>query len=146
MATDAYFQCTACNHYEYPPSMFAGLLVVAEAHVEPCPDCRSKRIFQLDFSFATDEKPRRCRVRAAFTPSGDDRPRWKQGRELVEFFPFLVVLEQLDYTDDAVWLPYWHIKRRRSAERTLYGQWAPFMDQSLFAELTRRARVAGFIE
>ena len=144
MATDAYFQCTKCPDFSYP-GMFEGLRAIAEGRVTPCSKCGANRNFHLDFSFATDgSTSRRCKVINAFVPSA--RPKWKQGKETVEFFPFLVFLEQEEPYDRGVWLPYWHVKGPKGCTRPVYGQWAPFMDLDLYNDLVAQARAAGCLE
>ncbi len=144
MATDAYFQWTSCPDYSYP-GMFEGLREIAENRVAPCAKCGASRKFHLDFNFATDGSgPRRCTVINAFLPSA--RPKWRQGKEFVEFFPFLVFLDQPKSYDRGVWLPYWHVKGPKGRTRPVFGQWAPFMDLALYNDLVAQARAAGCLE
>jgi hypothetical protein len=145
MATDAYLQCSKCEYYEYPASMFEGLLYFSEHGAGVCSKCGAPRTYRFDFYFASESGKRRCRVAAAFVPSDNERPSWTEGSSVVEYFPFLVIFDQDDYSDAGVWLPYWHLKRSDEGTQTLYGQWAPFMDLELFTSLVRKARAAGYL-
>ena len=145
MGTGRYIECTKCDNWSYPESLFLALREIAESGSStPC-GCGARTELHLDFNFATDGSgPRQCVVRNAFLPKR--RPSWKQGNQIVEFFPFLVFLEQRKPYGRAVWLPYWHVKRSKAKRTTLFGQWAPFMGQDLYRSLLRQARAAGCIK
>jgi hypothetical protein len=63
----------------------------------------------------------------------------------VTFYPFLVVLQRHG-REHAAWLPYWHTIEKHGRKPTQkYGQWAPFMDFGLFADLLTQARAKGYL-
>jgi hypothetical protein len=46
-----------------------------------------------------------------------------------------------------VWLPYWHLDTESATGKTAqkFGQWAPIMDEELFADLVAQAQSAGYV-
>jgi hypothetical protein len=66
------------------------------------------------------------------------------GQTSVEYLPFLVVVRPLGAKEDAVWLPYWHRVSDNGHAKLKYGQWAPYMDSSMFHDLVQRAQKQGW--
>lgn len=95
----------------------------------------------LRFDFGLDAVGKEQVVEAAFVPTSRETWEDSKGRK-VEFWPFLVITRR-NTRGRAVWLPYWHIVHDGERRISKYGQWAPFMDAVLFADLLRQAREAG---
>lgn len=43
------------------------------------------------------------------------------------------------------WLPYWHTDGHGDRQRRMYGQWAPYMDLVVFADLLVQAHRRGYL-
>lgn len=95
----------------------------------------------LRFDFGLDAVGKDQVVEAAFVPRNPESWPDSLGRT-VTFWPFLVITRR-EKRDRAVWLPYWHIVEDGPRRISKYGQWAPFMDDVLFADLLRQARDSG---
>jgi hypothetical protein len=103
---------------------------------QTCDDCGKPKHLHLGFRFATGSGITTCKVLRVFLPQ--KIPSWTKGKQRVEFYPFLVILDRNDNKQRAVWLPYWH----KIGKRLEYGQWAPVMDAVLFKDLWRQARAS----
>lgn len=107
-----------------------------------CRDCKNRPHLRLTFPFELGAGSRTCEVLAAFLPRRLESWREAKTKKLVTFFPFLVVLKQ-ENGKRTFWLPYWHEIKKHGKPRHKYGQWAPFMSESLFISLVSQARKAG---
>ena len=97
----------------------------------------------MSFAFGLDAGGKDQVVEAAFVPEATEDWTDRQGRHAT-FWPFLVVARR-DGRSRAVWLPYWHIVEDGKKRISKYGQWAPFMDDHLFASLLAQARASGYL-
>jgi hypothetical protein len=83
---------------------------------------------ELIYNFGVDDEPRPCKVLASFMP--DEIIGWdNQEGSKVEFYPFLIVVENIDTKESCIWSPYWHVFRHPNGtiERK-YGQYASFVN------------------
>jgi hypothetical protein len=60
----------------------------------------------------------------------------------VEYYPFLVIISGI--VERNVWLPYFHVITDGGRKIVRWGQFAPYMPLSAFADLVRQARLKGF--
>jgi hypothetical protein len=100
---------------------------------------------RLEFAFGLGAGPRKCHVVAAYCP--ETAIAWHdENHQRVEFYPFLVVTEDVKKPHDrAIWLPYWHLHFKKAGVHRKYGQWAPHMDVGTFTDLVERAKRGGHI-
>lgn len=143
MATDRAYLCSRddCAHRRWAPSLFAALKDVAHRQEVACPLCGAPSSLELTFPFALGAGTRTCRVVAAFLP--EKIVDWQDGDATVQFYPFLAVTES-NNKDQSFWLPYWHVTTREGRSTNKYGQWAPYIDSSLFASMVSQARAEGY--
>ena len=145
MATSRYHVCVGCSHRQSVPRLFDALRHQASATHSPCNHCEQSTYLELSFQFRLDAGDHPCKVIAAFLP--ETIANWKQESDgsLVEFFPFLVIVESLEDGCKSIWLPYWHlVKHQDGTVKTKYGQWAPFIAADSYRSMTQQARAAGF--
>jgi hypothetical protein len=142
MATGRFLICDQCG-----PSLAGGTLfdvLLARAHGRPqhCAHCGSPTGLQLKFDFGLNAADSECTVRDCFVPRQLES--WNETDESkVTFYPFLVIVQRHG-RELAAWLPYWHVVERGKKPAKKYGQWAPFMDLHLFADLLDQARARGY--
>lgn len=133
------FVCLECGRSTEPRRKFEALRDTAEGRPpEPCGSCGSPTELQLTFAFALGAGALECRVLGAFLPS--DISEWEDAGAKVQFFPFLVVLEDVRDGGRNVWLPYWHLLTHDHKVRRKYGQWAPFLSEGAYIEPMQQAR------
>ena len=142
MATARVYVCPNCGRQPEWPSLFAALQRLAEGCITPCPKCRTGMQLQLTFDFALGATGKDTVAIASFLPKPP--PQWKDADRDVILYPFLVILER-EETKRAAWLPYFHVVRSDKKTTCKYGQWAPFMDITLFEDLLRQAHEAGHL-
>ena len=142
MATKRFLRCNQCGLLTAPGTLFQVLLARAHAQPHDCPNCGSAAELQLTFAFGLNASHSECTVRECFVPRRLESWAGKDGSQ-VTFYPFLVILDRHE-RERAAWLPYWHliVRGRNSVQK--YGQWAPFMDFRLFADLLNQAEAKGY--
>ena len=126
------YVCNECHHKKRAGKLFDALKNF-RTRIEQCPNCAHAMELLLYFDFGLDGGRTRCKVLEVFLPKR--LTRWNS----VVFYPFLVVLKR--GRTQAFWLPYWHVE----AGKLKYGQWAPFMDESLFKDLLLQAQQRGYL-
>ncbi|RMG26793.1 MAG: hypothetical protein D6724_01035 [Armatimonadetes bacterium] len=97
---------------------------------------------RLRFDFGLNAPDRACTVRDCFAPRQLESWNEADGSR-VTFYPFLVILQRHG-RELAAWLPYWHTIDNGFRTVQKYGQWAPFMDFRLFADLLNQAAEKGY--
>ena len=143
MATERYVECRKCGPVPVKASLFDTLLEHSRNGSVACPPCSTQTALRLRFAFGLGAGHPDCTVLKCFVPRRPEK--WKDlGGHAVTFYPFLVILKRHP-RKRAVWLPYWHIVGGKRRRITKYGQWAPFMDEHLFADLLRQARENGYL-
>jgi hypothetical protein len=121
-------------------------LLLAQAQGDPhrCPRCGAEAKLRLKFEFGLGARDSECTVLASFIPQKLES--WSQpDGTAITFYPFLVILQRHG-RKLAAWLPYWHVIDGDGKRTRKYGQWAPFMDFELFADLLNQARQSGYFE
>lgn len=142
MATQRFYKCERCGRTSAAPSLFDTLLRSAQGKVPKCSRCGAPSVLRLVFDFGLGARNRECTVLRSFLPRRLES--WSYGRVgRVTFYPFLVLLQRHG-RDLAIWLPYWHTVEGGPVRVSKYGQWAPFMDAALFADLLAQAKENGF--
>jgi hypothetical protein len=110
-----------------------------------CEKCKADRRIHVAFDFKLGASGKDGVIERAFTPGNPNVWAHDKDRSKVVFYPFLVILDREDFGKPAAWLPYWHkIRKTSGGEQSKYGQYAPFMDSKLFADLIHQARKAGY--
>jgi hypothetical protein len=143
MATERYNVCSACGNKQSVTTLFKALYDISRGREARCSKCDKKSVLELTFGFGRGTSPHQCKVLAVFLPKHIDR--WKEGRFNRSFYPFLVIVKSKANGHRSVWLPYWHIdRRRRQNPRVKYGQWASFIRESPFASLVGQAKTKGY--
>jgi len=143
MATIYEYQCPRCGVRSCRAKMFDVLRAFARQGHAPACSCGGPSTLRLTFDFQLGAGPFPCEVVAAFLP--DTPASWDDGQgNRVVFYPFLVVTHAPD-GERSVWLPYWHEVHEPGQTRTPFGQWAPFMGVTHFAELVAKAQAAGLL-
>lgn len=145
MATKLHFECSECGHTRNANRLFSALKAVADGSEPECPTCGSSEELHLRFDFALGAGGKDSSVIGSYYP---DEPVFWENRvrgEHIVFYPFLVITERPRH-ERGVWLPYWHVIRDGDGRTLKYGQWAPFMDASIYENLLDQARSAGMLE
>jgi len=143
VATGRYFICSRCGEKTYPPNLFETLRTFSVSR-SVCGRCGANSELHVVFSFGLEAGRPDCKVLDAFLPENPVSWRQQDMRE-VTFYPFLVVLQRSDDEGRCFWLPYWHLVEGIGTVKRKYGQWAPFMDASLFESLVAQARAKGHL-
>jgi hypothetical protein len=127
--------------------MLGALTALVHAEIPNCEACDSPRDLHLWFELGLNRGKRECIALTAFLPEKTLRKPWREkDGSLVEFFPFMVVLNAIGgkKLGKYYWLPYWHVVTNRPGKRKeKYGQWAPFLGHELFESLVSQARRGG---
>ena len=146
MATIREVHCKSkkCGHKRPVGPLLDFLLNVANDRKETCHKCNGPVRTYLKFDFGLDGSDSACDLLDCFHPNPLESWIDQKGNR-VTFYPFLVILERHN-RKQAAWLPYWHIVEDVKGKRkTKYGQWAPFMDLSLFQDLLKQAQAKGYL-
>ena len=98
----------------------------------------------IHFAYSFNASGAECVVLDAFLPDNLDGWQDNLGRR-VTHYPFLVITETAVHVKGA-WLPYWHIVGSGNATTKKFGQWAPSMDLSTFAQLVEKAQAKGYLK
>jgi hypothetical protein len=142
MAIERFFICDN-GHKTWPDYLFDALKEVAEGNPHSCHECKGSAHLRLKFSFGLEAGPHDAKVLNVFLP--DPIYKWKQkDRSIVEHYPFLVLVENIDDREIGSWWPYWHITTKGNYVQRKYGQWAPFIGQANLASLLQQARQKGY--
>jgi len=142
MATDRFLVCASCGAHPARGKLFDDLLAHARQQAVVCSKCGAPATLRLKFPFGLNAADSECTVRDCFLPRRLEG--WKDKDSAnVTFYPFLVVVHRHG-RELAAWLPYWHVVERGRKPLTKYGQWAPFMDFHLFADLLSQAQAKGY--
>ena len=143
MATKCIVKCSSCQTPAIDDTLFATLLRIADDPTAKC-KCGGTRTISLAFDFGLGATDKVSDIEAVFHPRPLESWQDKDGSK-VTFFPFLVVLKRTG-RHSAIWMPYWHIVESEDGKKKQkYGQWAPYMDASLFESMLQQARQAGFL-
>lgn len=145
MATDRYYVCTKCKSEEWIDTLFDALFDFSKNKTRKCQSCMKDMEMKLTFDFGLGAEPSPCKILAVFLP--EKIIKWHdEKKNLVKFYPFLVIAESIDEGYNSAWLPYWHIveKKGQIIEKK-YGQWAPFMDIKSYKSLLNNAKKKGFL-
>lgn len=143
MATQRWWRCDHCRVDREAGPLLPALKAVADSSVPSCPECSRPRRLRLKLDLAFRAGGTSCDVIASFYPRPPQS--WQlNASEIVTYLPFLVVGDA-DNGERVVWLPYWHVVSRDGRELTRYGQWAPYLDRRVFADLVRQAQCAGIL-
>ena len=144
MATKRFWKCPGCRNETKANGLFDALLGVAKGKRHQCSCCETPCDLDLKFDFGLGAKDSHCTVLGCFLP--ESLQKWPDDNtgQRVTFYPFLVVLHRHPHRK-AIWLPYWHLVGDGEAVTKKYGQWAPFMDLTLFNSLVAQARDAGHV-
>ena len=141
MATDRVFVCPQCGPFPTRGKLFDVLLARAREEPLRCAKCSGLATLRLKFPFGLNAADSECTVQDCFIPRQLESWKERDGSN-VTFYPFLVIVQRRG-RELATWLPYWHVVERGPRPMTKYGQWAPFMDFHLFADLLSQARAKG---
>ena len=141
MATRRFLVCAQCGPSPGRGKLFDVLLARAREQPLLCSKCGALATLRLKFAFGLNGADSECTVRDCFVPRVLESWKERDGRD-VTFYPFLVIVQRHG-RELAAWLPYWHVVDRAHRPVTKYGQWAPFMDFHLFADLLSQARAKG---
>src|SRR5882672_8735503 len=142
MATGRVLACSRCGPSPAPGTLFQTLLACAQGQPQRCPRCGATPELRLKFELGLDADDSECTVRDCFVPKRLES--WAQADgSRVTFYPFLIIVQRHG-RDLAAWLPYWHVVERAHRSTPKYGQWAPFMDFHLFADLLNQAQAKGY--
>lgn len=146
MATERHWICSTCDSREWAGRLFDVLREVSAGAQSPCATCGAVRTLELVLPFGVGAGPHRGKVLDVFLP--EDIRSWRDEKNnLVEYFPFLVMVESLAEGYVSAWMPYWHLVTDGGGRiERKYGQWAPFMDLESFANLVLKARTKGYSE
>ena len=139
MATARQLRCAKCNHQSVVPGLFKALESIAKGERSTCPRCGETCCLNLRFDFDLGGDGAECTVLDCFMSSES----WTDpstGQQVV-FHPFLVVTK-FGTGKRGTWLPYWHLVGNNPPR---FGQWAPYMDESLFSNLLSQARAHGYV-
>lgn len=142
MATDRFHLCSGCKHKSRTARLFDALFDIATRQTQDCTKCGGPTVLHLTFDYALGAAGASNGVLDSFLP--DDIVEWTYEGKRIEFYPFLVITETETH-DRGVWLPYWHVVAERDNSVKKFGQWAPSMDFSLFAQLVGKAQKAGYL-
>jgi hypothetical protein len=141
MATDRYYVCEK-GHKIWAGNLFDCLSDQANDKKHPCDSCSIPTHIELVFDFA--DGPCLCKVLASFYeiidwPIEDGKTR--------EFYPFLIVAENVENGEQYVWSPYWHIDRHPNGtiEKRKYGQYATVVNIDSYSRLLEKAKESGYL-
>jgi hypothetical protein len=141
MATIRKWYCAGCGDATNTAALFDALFSIARRQTPNCKSCSIRKELHLSFAFGLDAEGKDQVVEDAFVPEPAESWPDTLGRT-VTYWPFLVITRRSG-RERAVWLPYWHIVKAGNKRISKYGQWAPFMDAHLFADLLSQAKAAG---
>jgi len=109
--------------------------------------CSTPTPTHIELIFDFHGAPTRCKVLTSFLP--DEIIGWdiQEGRR-EEVYPFLIVLENLETTEQYIWSPYWHIERHQNGtiEKRKYGQFASVVNIDSYFELIEKAKAKGYLK
>jgi hypothetical protein len=147
MATGRWYFCAECGKEEWAGSLFQALKRLAQREARPCSGCKAAVLqLRFEFNFALGAQGKKASAVAGFLP-GPLLPQWKDemGR-LVTLYPFLIVTDNSQF-GRGVWLPYFHVVAVEKKKPVVkYGQWAPVLGASIFADLVAQAQAAGHLK
>lgn len=145
--TDRNYFCINCKKTRtWIGTLYDALFDNANGILHTCDKCSNPLAIELKFYFKKGAGDRECKVLASFLP--DNISRWKDENDNdIYFYPFMIIVEALEGGDLSFWLPYWHIVKDHNGKvlGRNYGQWAPFMDEGIFASLLDKAKIAGYL-
>jgi len=148
VATSKTWRCLRCGKSRKAKNLFDALLDIVEQRPNKCAAGHDEKFF-LGFPFALGIGRTDWEVKAAYLPKKRS-PKWRNGKDKVQFFPFLVIVEHAPSNPNqtphtSVWTPYWHaIKGVKETKK--YGQWAPHMELGVFHDLVEQACKGGFMK
>ena len=144
MATKRYYFCQECGSAEVSDGLFDLLLAMTQNDRQSCPQCFGPCELRLKFAFGLNAQNAECTFLHSFLPAKLESWKDRKGHPVI-FYPFLVMVKRHGRAT-AAWLPYWHVVQDGPKKIKKYGQWAPFMNFHLFADLIAQARSKGYLK
>jgi hypothetical protein len=145
MATERYYCCSNCKAKTLIDKwLYDALLDNTKGVFHACDVCSNPCTIELNFNFGLGAGPLACKVLASFLPEKIRKWLDEDGKR-VEFYPFMVVVEEIEEGNYLIWLAYWHIKYHDWGIERKYGQWAPLIDEELYSSLLNKAKAAGYL-
>jgi len=144
MSTSRHSVCKHCGKKVLKDRLFDTLYSFTKGRGFHCLECNTSCQLLLEFPFGLNAGSYEYQVIGCYLP--DKIQQWKDSKgDTVEFFPFLVILEDTQNKKKAIWQPYWHGHHQSQNMNPKYGQWATCMDIEIYKQLLEKAKDEGYL-